>query len=239
MDFTHVGAKSLYLALRSCHYLKTLILDRNKLGGPSTSMLQVMLLGTASLTTLSMNSCKIRDEGFSSICDGLERTTTLKSLSLSNNSISDSSVKSLSKKFSIFSLPLKHLDLSHNSITYKSGVSLMESLASNRHLQSFIVNNNDLRDESAQELIQTLKKNKVLRRVNLNFNSINIRFLEEIEALISKNEMLAIEKILPDFQREIKSMACDRRDFDRTTKDLMTVCINKAATQLRVKSQET
>ena len=33
-------------------------------------------------------------------------------------------------------------------------------------------------------------------------------------------------------------MANDRNDFDRTTKDLMSACINKAATQLRVKSHE-
>lgn len=132
LGFTQAGAKPLYLCLRSCHFLKTLILDKNKLCGPSTNLLSVMLVGAASLSALSMNACTIRDEGFSSLCDGLERCHTLKSLSVSNNSISDASVKHLAKKFSVFNLALKHLDLSFNSITYKSGVQLMESLANNR-----------------------------------------------------------------------------------------------------------
>jgi Ran GTPase-activating protein (RanGAP) involved in mRNA processing and transport len=38
-DFNHIGAKSLYSAIRVCHYLKTLILDKNDLGGPSTVVL--------------------------------------------------------------------------------------------------------------------------------------------------------------------------------------------------------
>lgn len=50
--------------------------------------------------------------------------------------------------------------------------------------------------------------------------------------------MLAIERVLPDFQHEIKSMANDQRDFNTTTKELLNICINKAATINRVKAKE-
>lgn len=48
-----------------------------------------MLDGTNSLAHLSMAYCKIMDDGFNAISDGLERNNTLKSLALSHNLISD------------------------------------------------------------------------------------------------------------------------------------------------------
>jgi Ran GTPase-activating protein (RanGAP) involved in mRNA processing and transport len=38
-EFNHLGARSLYICIKLCHGLKTLILDKNKLTGPSTVVL--------------------------------------------------------------------------------------------------------------------------------------------------------------------------------------------------------
>lgn len=35
--FNYIGAKSLYLSVRECHYIRTLILDRNNLEGPTSA----------------------------------------------------------------------------------------------------------------------------------------------------------------------------------------------------------
>ena len=50
--------------------------------------------------------------------------------------------------------------------------------------------------------------------------------------------MLALERVLPDFEREIKSMANDKREYSHTCKDLLNICINKAATLNRTKLKE-
>ncbi|CDW82527.1 UNKNOWN [Stylonychia lemnae] len=237
-DFNQLGARLLYLAVRICHSLQTFVIDKNKLNGPSVSVIQQMLWINTSIRSLSMAYCLLRDDGLTAICDGLERNQSIQTLILNNNQITDASIKNLSKRIKSSKLYLKVLDLSYNYITNKSGVGLMESLARNDSIQTLIINNNSLADESAQELIQTLKKNKNIRKLSLNHNGINLRFIEEIAELVNKNELLAVERVLPDFQSEIQLMYNDLREFDQTTKDLMNVFINKAATINRVKTKE-
>ncbi len=53
--------------------------------------------------------------------------------------------------------------------------------------------------------------------------------------MLTRNEILALSRVLPDFHREIQSMANDRKEYDNTCKDLLNCCINKAATVGRVK----
>eukprot|EP00347_Sterkiella_histriomuscorum_P009618 403340520 len=237
-EFTQVGARFLYLGVRVCHSIQTLILDKNRLDGASVTVLQQMLWVNSSLQNLSMASCNLKDEGMKSLCDGLERNTSIRSLILQNNQITDKSIINLAKLFGICKLAIKLLDLSYNYITHKSGIQLFENLANNETIQTLIINNNSLGDEAAQELIQTLKKNRFIRKINLQHNGMNLRFVDEIQEFVSKNEMLAIERVLPNFQHEIKSMANDQKDFDMTTKELLNVCINKAATLNRVKGKE-
>ena len=55
---------------------------------------------------------------------------------------------------------------------------------------------------------------------------------------MNKNEILAIERVLPDFQQEIKSMANDKKEIEHTAKEILNICINKAATINRVKTKE-
>jgi Ran GTPase-activating protein (RanGAP) involved in mRNA processing and transport len=85
----------------------------------------------------------------------------------------------------------------------------MQSLASNDSIEVMHINHNSLGDESAQELIETLKRNKKLRKINITHNAINIRFIDEIHSYLFRNEMIAIERIKPDFEREIESMKND------------------------------
>ena len=84
--------------------------------------------------------------------DGLERNINLKNLILSKNDISDVSIKYLCKRLTD-GMNIKYLDLSHNYISPKSGIPLMESLGLNDSITTLIINNNSLGDESAQELV--------------------------------------------------------------------------------------
>jgi hypothetical protein len=63
-------------------------------------------------------------------------------------------------------------------------------------------------------LIETLKSNKKLRKIGLSHNGINIRFIREIHKYLAINEMIAIERMLPDYKREINSMLNDKKHFD-------------------------
>ena len=167
--------------------------------------------------------------------DGLERNINLKNLILSKNDISDVSIKYLCKRLTD-GMNIKYLDLSHNYISPKSGIPLMESLGLNDSITTLIINNNSLGDESAQELVQTLKKtNKVLRKINLENNAIAIRFIEEINDFLVKNEILAIQRVLPDYRREIRSMANDKREYNITCDELLNCIINKSSTLTRAK----
>jgi len=71
------------------------------------------------------------------------------------------------------------------------------------------MNNNAIGDEAAQELVESLKGNKgnkKLRKVVLNNNSISVKYIEEISTYLERNEMIALERVLPDYRREISSM---------------------------------
>lgn len=85
------------------------------------------------------------------------------------------------------------------------------------------------------ELIEVLKKNKKLRKITLSHNGINIRFIDEVNSYLNRNEFIAIERVMPDFQREIHSMRNDKKEYDKTCKDLVNACINKASVVNRVK----
>lgn len=45
-------------------------------------------------------------------------------------------------------------------------------------------------------------------------NGINLRFIDEINELVNKNELLAVERVLPDFQSEIQLMYNDLKEYD-------------------------
>ena len=96
-----------------------------------------------------MANCLLKDDGMNALCDGLERNTSIQTLILNNNHITDLSIKTLSKRLRQTKLYIKTLDLSYNYITHKSGRGLMESLVRNDSITTLIINNNSLGDDSA------------------------------------------------------------------------------------------
>ena len=199
-------------------------------------VLQQMLWGNMSVKHFSASQCNLGDEGAMAVFDGLERNLAMRVLNLSVNQITDRAVSLLAKR--VEHMQLRAIDLSGNYISERSGTALMEALGRNNTLETLAMNSNNLTDESAQELVQSLKKNRKLRRVQLGNNCINIRFIESVNEYLLKNEMLAMERVLPDIQQEIRSMATDKKEYDQSCKELTNVCINKSATLNRARNKE-
>ena len=138
-------------------------------------------------------------------------------------------------------LYLRTLDLSNNMVTRVGGRPLMESMGSNDSIENLYLTNNLLGDETAQELIESLKGsigNKKLRKVFLQHNSINIRYIEEIQVFLNRNEMVAMERVLPDYRREIISMRNDRKELHETGMDIINAGVSMKALDLRNKKTE-
>jgi Ran GTPase-activating protein (RanGAP) involved in mRNA processing and transport len=67
-QFSYKGAQPLFQVLNRNTKLKELIIDKNHLEGRRLRVLREMLLNNNFLVTLSMNDCKLEEDGANFLC---------------------------------------------------------------------------------------------------------------------------------------------------------------------------
>ena len=133
-NFTAKGALPLFQILAKNSRLKELILDKNFLDGKRLRVLRDFIGNNNGLHYLSMNHCRLGEEGAYFISQGLTKNRKLRTLLLSNNNIFDEGLIRLGQTIGMSSLGLEHLDVSNNTLTDEGVIDFAKNLAENRAL---------------------------------------------------------------------------------------------------------
>ncbi|XP_077320137.1 NACHT, LRR and PYD domains-containing protein 12-like isoform X5 [Lithobates pipiens] len=145
-------------------------------------------------TEVNLDSCNIPSEGLRKLIPALHN---IKSLSLHNNQLTDSSCPHLASGIRN-NQTLRTLDLSENNLQGPHFRDLMEALTTSK-IEELLLDSNDLTDSSCPHLASGIRNNQTLRTLNLSGNNLegpHFRDLMEalptcrIEALLSKNNQL-------------------------------------------------
>ncbi|CAF4933773.1 unnamed protein product, partial [Rotaria sp. Silwood1] len=122
---------------------------------------------------LRLSQNQITSLGASIIASALKNFTSLETLNLCNNTISDSGVNSLSEKLSSNNSILKVLILAANRITDTGAQYLAQILQTNRTLVCLGLSFNEIGDQGVQSLSQALTQyNTTLQELYLNGNKL-------------------------------------------------------------------
>ena len=112
-----------------------MVLDKNFLEGKKMRVLRECLANNGGLTLLSLNLCRLCEEGVQFLAGGLAKNRRLKTLLLSGNAMKDPGFFAIAEAISKSNLPLRHLDISNNIITDDSAIPFAKALYSNVHLE--------------------------------------------------------------------------------------------------------
>ncbi|KAG7359458.1 leucine rich repeat LRR-containing protein [Nitzschia inconspicua] len=156
----------------------------------------VEALGKAkTLESVSLDKCKLKDDGVEKIASGLEAGghINIKKLSLRSNNIGIRGVQALEFLFQT-SPTLEELDLSENAINSKGAASILESFRKNRQCALSVLNlsQNEIWDMDDGTFLRT---NRTLKELNLDGNFFHDGGVEQIANAISANRNSVLEKL--------------------------------------------
>ncbi len=156
----------------------------------------VAALGKAkTLENLTLDKCKLRDEGVAKIMEGIKlgNHVNLKKLSLRQNNMGNKGAESL-----IFllerSATLEELDVSENAISSRGAGAIFDALNKNRKTQLHTLNlsQNEIWDMDDCSYLRT---NKTLKVLNMDGNFMHDEGAEHIANAFAENKTTVIEKL--------------------------------------------
>jgi hypothetical protein len=147
------------------------------------------------LESVTLDKCKLRDEGTERIMKGIQlgNHMNLKKLSLRQNSIGNKGAQSL--EFLLRATEtLEELDLSENSISSRGAASVLAALHGNPKVNIHTLNlsQNEIWDMDDGSF---LRNNKTLKTFNLDGNFMHDEGAEQISKAIAENKGSIIEKL--------------------------------------------
>ena len=123
------------------------------------------------------------------VSKSLKSTSTLLTLNLSNNQITDSGMKCLSEALAV-NTTLQSLDISYNIISDDGILFISESLKLNESLHELILSKNNITDGGAKLLAEAIQINTALQELNISRNCISKEGVMRIlEACIKNNSL--------------------------------------------------
>ncbi|XP_074621745.1 uncharacterized protein LOC141880193 [Acropora palmata] len=143
----------------------------------------------SSLSSLDLSDNSISDEGVNSLAQALRVNTSLSSLDLSSNSIGDEGANSLAEALRV-NKSLSSLDLSWNSIGAEGANSLAQALRVNKSLSSLNLSLHFFADEGANSLAEALRVNTFLSSLDLHSSSIGDEGANSLAQALSVNKSL-------------------------------------------------
>lgn len=147
------------------------------------------------LKILDLNKSKYKQEKLHSIFEAIRSNTSLATLHLRYNYLSDSSVTLLCDSLLFGNSSLIDLDLSYNSITEIAVKSLALLLRKNTSLKKLNLRANNVNDKGALYLADSLLTNKSLQFLNLFNTGITRVALKALREIIRVNKYLIEIKI--------------------------------------------
>lgn len=173
------------------------VLDLSKVAlRPEDIAAVVAALGKAqTLENVTLDKCKLRDDGVDKIMQGIKAGNhmNLKKLSLRQNSMGNKGAESL-----VFllqkSTTLEELDLSENAISSRGASVVFDALNSNREtrLHTLNLSQNEIWDMDDGSYLST---NKTLKVLNLDGNFLHDEGAEHIAHSITENKNAVLEKL--------------------------------------------
>ena len=130
------------------------------------------------LKVLKLSENLIDDDILRIIMTGVINNTTITTLDLSHNQISNHGARYISKIIDGDDSILEHLDLSNNKISIDGGKYLARSLRSGGNLKSLSLRLNRLQDEGCSLIIEGLLDNPHLESLNISANNAENKVIE-------------------------------------------------------------
>jgi Ran GTPase-activating protein (RanGAP) involved in mRNA processing and transport len=154
-------------ALRTNATLKSLDLDRSRVGNAGAAALGVALRVNATLTSLAVAKNDIDDEGAAALAEALRVNATLTTLNLQDNRIGDAGAVALGGALRV-NATLTSLVLDFNRIGDAGAVALAEALRVNAALTTLDLDYNGVGDVGADALGEALRVNATLTTLTMN-----------------------------------------------------------------------
>ena len=162
-------------------------MDKNFLDGKKLRILKEFVGNNNGLTLLSMNQCRLGEEGAFFIAVGLAKNKKLRTLILSGNNIKDAGLNAFSDNLARSGYSLAHLDLSNNTISDDGATRFARSLTSNRSLQSLNFKGNQIGRDGGMALRESVGQHPYLLKLYLESNAVQVRDIEEIDRILRRN----------------------------------------------------
>ncbi|XP_057199340.1 protein phosphatase 1 regulatory subunit 37 [Triplophysa rosa] len=174
LENTRLSGKPLFTlvgALKRNGALQELYLGENNFNGYQDSMqLGDLLKYNSTLKTLDLSNNSISDSGLEEICDGLRfQKTGLRTLTLSNNQITHHGMSHLQNVLPCLKT-LETLNLGKNSLENRGIHTLKESLMINRSLLQLGLASTGITCEGAVTLAEILAENLQIQRLDVRHN---------------------------------------------------------------------
>ena len=210
-QITAPGAIPIFQTLAKNSRLRQLILDKNFLEGKRLRILKEFMGSNSGLTLLSLNLCRLCEEGASYLARGLGFNRNLKTLLLSGNAMKDLGLAAISDAVSKSSLPLVHLDVSNNIITDESAIPFAHAMTSNRYLEMVNMKGNQIGPEGGNALREAIGDHDSLVKFNLESNAVAVRDVEEIERHLRRNRDAKVKERMPRYRGELETLIKTRK----------------------------
>ncbi|KAF9556568.1 hypothetical protein EC968_008173 [Mortierella alpina] len=157
--------------LKTNSTLTSLSLESNAIGDDGATALAEALKTNSTLDTLDLRGNTIWFKGLLAFLELLQTNSTLTTLDLRTNKIGDSVAQALAESLKT-DKTLTTLDLQHNSIGDHGAKELAEALRTNSTLTTLNLYSNSIGGDGAKELAEVVKTNSTLITLNLQYNSI-------------------------------------------------------------------
>lgn len=151
---------------------------------------QKVLRSFPSLTTLRLTGNSIDADLLKCICAGLVKNTTLLTLDLSHNKITDVGIAALATVLMKKDSSVRALDLSDNRIRADGGKALGQMLTVNGSLQELSLRLNRLGDIGGHYFFDGLRRNSGVRSLNLACNELGAEAARSLSEALRSNEAL-------------------------------------------------
>ena len=185
----HSSPWGVYCAIvRHCSVNSVTLCGDDGIGQYVNELKEVLQMNT---TLISLKLCNINNNGAVNIAKAIQMNTTLHTLDMSDNEISDDEVIAISdclKKNS----SLEKLNLSKNEIkiTNEGAKMIAEALQLNTTLKQLDLSINKIFDDGATAISNVLKSNITLQELNISHNNITNKGITKITEAIQINSTL-------------------------------------------------
>jgi len=147
---------------------------------------------TGGMEELFLGGTSMGPNGCFAVARMLERSTSLRVISLANCGIGDDELATLAEsiKKNRNSLPLEALQLSFNNISGKGLETLMNAIWGSKTLRKLQLDNNEIGDRGAQQVAAILSSVASLEVLDLGFNSIKSLGMRTLMKMVAETQHL-------------------------------------------------